>query len=268
REVSGLWPLTLLVHTRHALLARRPLAMLARLDHLRQALPRHHRDPRTLGGQVLSRCSLELMLALGEVHRVQHRLDEHDQLPPWLCAAAARHHLITGRPRRAVRIAAAAVHRPDVHMRDRQDLATTLALAHRAQGNTGGMRDALHQGDALGRLTGNLQPLLEIPVEARSQLLAVAASDLTEQDRALVARASPLYPEQVELITLSPREREVLLQMRRDSTVHTVARSLSVSANTVKKQLTSVYAKLGVHDRSSALQRAHSLGLISDEDPT
>ena len=42
-----------------------------------------------------------------------------------------------------------------------------------------------------------------------------------------------------------------------------IASELSVSPNTVNTHLRSIYAKLGVRDRSSAVQRARELRLLS-----
>jgi LuxR family maltose regulon positive regulatory protein len=42
-----------------------------------------------------------------------------------------------------------------------------------------------------------------------------------------------------------------------------IASELSVSVNTVASQLRSIYAKLQVRDRSSAVQRARELRLLS-----
>ena len=42
-----------------------------------------------------------------------------------------------------------------------------------------------------------------------------------------------------------------------------IATELSVSTNTVSTQIRSIYAKLGVRDRSSAVQRARELRLLS-----
>jgi LuxR family maltose regulon positive regulatory protein len=42
-----------------------------------------------------------------------------------------------------------------------------------------------------------------------------------------------------------------------------IARDLSVSLNTVSTHIRSIYAKLGVGDRSSAVQRARELRLLA-----
>jgi DNA-binding NarL/FixJ family response regulator len=63
---------------------------------------------------------------------------------------------------------------------------------------------------------------------------------------------------------LSPRELTVLEQVARGTTVAEVARALSVSENTVKTHLKSIYAKLGAHTRVRALVVARAHGLLRD----
>lgn len=263
-EASGLWPLIVTVHTRHALIFGDPTAMLARLDHLGRVLARHLRHPRGVGRQVFDRCSVELMLALGEVNRVQARLGEDHGLAPWLLAPAARFHQITGDPRQAVRIASAGAWRGEVHVRDQQQLLVIKALAQHDLGKHRESRASLVRAHALATDTGNLEPFLLLPRGRRDELLREAEIGLDPVAAALVREGRAPYPEHAELVQLSPRELEVLRQIRSHDTVAGLARGLSVSVNTVKKQLVSLYAKLDVHDRSSALLRAQRLGLLED----
>lgn len=61
---------------------------------------------------------------------------------------------------------------------------------------------------------------------------------------------------------LSPREREVLLELARGSTYADIAAELFVSENTVKTHVSSLYGKLGASRRSEALAAARSAGLL------
>jgi LuxR family maltose regulon positive regulatory protein len=63
-------------------------------------------------------------------------------------------------------------------------------------------------------------------------------------------------------VTLTPREHAVLLAAATFETVNKVAESQFVSVHTVRKQLASVYRKLGVTSRADALARARELGLL------
>ena len=62
---------------------------------------------------------------------------------------------------------------------------------------------------------------------------------------------------------LSPGELRVLRYLPTNLSRPEIARDLSVSLNTVSTHVRSIYAKLGVRDRSSAVQRARDLQLLS-----
>jgi LuxR family transcriptional regulator, maltose regulon positive regulatory protein len=262
-ESSGLWPLILIAHHRHALLFGDPVAMLSRLEHVRRALARHIRDG-YMASQVMERCTLDLLLAMGEVDRVQARLPESQETKPWLLAPVARFHLITGDPKQAARVSGAGIWRNDISGRDRVEMLVTSSLALREQGETGMSLEAFRRAHALTVESGSLQPLLLMSAEVRRELLDATGLALAPEVVARLDATRPIYPEHAELVQLTPREREVLRQMRHHTTAVELARTLSVSVNTVRKQMVSLYAKLDVHDRASALLRAQALGLIDD----
>ena len=62
---------------------------------------------------------------------------------------------------------------------------------------------------------------------------------------------------------LSPGELRVLRYLPTNLSRPQIASELSVSPNTVGTHIRSIYAKLGVRDRSSAVQRARELRLLA-----
>jgi two-component system response regulator DesR len=62
---------------------------------------------------------------------------------------------------------------------------------------------------------------------------------------------------------LSERERSVLELMASGSTNPEIAAELHLSPHTVKEHTSSVYRKLGVRNRTEAVQRAQRLGLVT-----
>jgi DNA-binding NarL/FixJ family response regulator len=62
---------------------------------------------------------------------------------------------------------------------------------------------------------------------------------------------------------LSDRERSVLELMASGSTNPEIAEALHLSKHTVKEHTSSVYRKLGVRNRTEAVQRAQRLGLVT-----
>jgi LuxR family maltose regulon positive regulatory protein len=62
---------------------------------------------------------------------------------------------------------------------------------------------------------------------------------------------------------LSPGELRVLRYLPTNLSRPEIAGELSVSPNTVSAHIRSIYAKLGVRDRSSAVRRARQLRLLA-----
>ena len=62
---------------------------------------------------------------------------------------------------------------------------------------------------------------------------------------------------------LSPGELRVLRYLPTNLSRPEIAAELSISPNTVSAHIRSIYAKLGVRDRSSAVQRARELRLLA-----
>jgi len=62
---------------------------------------------------------------------------------------------------------------------------------------------------------------------------------------------------------LSTSELRVLRYLPTNMTRPEIARALYVSVNTVNTHMRNIYSKLGAHDRSSAVQRASELRLLS-----
>ena len=104
-------------------------------------------------------------------------------------------------------------------------------------------------------------------------LQAAAARDLAPgyADRLLQAFGGPTVPtgpvEQPLVDPLSQRELEVLATLSEGLTNREIAQALVISLNTVKTHLKSVYGKLGVHDRRSAVARARELELLAWRTP-
>jgi LuxR family transcriptional regulator, maltose regulon positive regulatory protein len=62
---------------------------------------------------------------------------------------------------------------------------------------------------------------------------------------------------------LSGSEIRVLRYLPTNLTAPEIARELSVSPNTVRTHIKSLYAKLGTHSRAGAVERARALGLLA-----
>jgi DNA-binding NarL/FixJ family response regulator len=61
---------------------------------------------------------------------------------------------------------------------------------------------------------------------------------------------------------LTPREHEALVLLARGKTNKEIAKAMNLSAETVKKMVQSIIAKLGASDRTHAAVKALRAGLI------
>ncbi len=64
---------------------------------------------------------------------------------------------------------------------------------------------------------------------------------------------------------LSERELEVLHLIARGDSNQEIAQTLVLAIDTVKRHVSNIFSKLGVHTRVQAVARARSFGLLSDE---
>lgn len=255
-----LWPCNLYVRSQHALVFGDPVGMLSNLDGIRATHSAHVGDVGA-GQRLLHRMEVDLLLALGEVNRAQALLS--DRTEPWLATSRARLHLITGDHERARSWASAGTWAPTVTTRDRLDRLMIHAAAAERQGRSDVADRTFRQAGALAAQIGTLRSFPLVPRAILDRLLARSPGVLEGVQRNLVRGARSVYPAHAALITLSEREQVVLEQMARFDNIREIAAALTVSPNTVKKQVVAVYAKLGVHDRESALLEAHRLGLLA-----
>jgi len=142
-------------------------------------------------------------------------------------------------------------------------------LAHRQLGDQRAANHAAERALALAEsdrlvlpfaMTGSAELLEALPRHetAHAALLAdildlVHRSSLAAKDQ----HASPLIEE------LSPGELRVLRYLPTNLSRPEIASELSVSPNTVSTHIRSIYAKLGVADRSTAVRRARELRLLA-----
>ncbi|WP_157553201.1 helix-turn-helix transcriptional regulator [Jiangella gansuensis] len=262
-EPAELWPFLVLAITQHALLFGDPAAALAVIE-------RHERlDARAAaaGGaatQVLHRCRADAYLALGEVNPAGRVLQDAGRDVPWLRAARARFHLISGDDARAVRVAAAGVRQTTTTTRDRIDLLAVEAAAHEALGDTAAADRAFARVSVLATRLGAVRPYTLIDTDTRELLLKRSGLTLSPNALARVDRARRVFPARADLVLLTDRELAVLYELTRHRSWSGIAAALVVAPSTVKKQILAIYTKLGVHDREAALLRATALGFLPE----
>lgn len=102
--------------------------------------------------------------------------------------------------------------------------------------------------------------------EAYKERLIVACLEKQAFDRAnfreTVINAKAAMGQDPILASLTDREREVLVLLARGLTNKEIARDLTITPNTVKRHLKSLFIKLGVNTRSAASAMAISMGVV------
>jgi LuxR family maltose regulon positive regulatory protein len=88
----------------------------------------------------------------------------------------------------------------------------------------------------------------------------LAAFPAVEPEATVPPSTQVLKPELIE--TLSEREIEVLQLIAEGLTNREIAARLFLSVNTVKVHSSNIYGKLGAHNRTQAVARAQTLGIL------
>ena len=109
-------------------------------------------------------------------------------------------------------------------------------------------------------MTGSLQLLEAMPRHETAH--AALLTDILDILRGVSAAPRP-EPDPASLEQLTPSELRVLRYLPTNLSRPEIASQLSLSVNTVNTHIRSIYAKLHAQDRSSAVQRARELRLIS-----
>lgn len=212
----------------------------------------------------------DTLLARGESRRALALLDgvvspqEHA-----LCFEMQRSsaHLALGRHREVLEATDACIAMGREHcLRTLTPLHLRRAIAHLRLGNPGAARSSFEEAFRLGvSLGGSLTPYLTLPREELGILIddivqhhpewAGAADDIRERLYQLPTNDTPR-------LELTPREERLAALLRSPRTVAQIADELRVSVNTVKTQLRSIYAKLGVSTRADAVASLEAYGFF------
>lgn len=118
----------------------------------------------------------------------------------------------------------------------------------------------------LAKQIGTFLPHGTIPNVTLVSLINDSALPMDEAREISERTTRQVHPVRGELLCLTPREEIVLERSVQHESGTGIVEELVVSSNIVKKHLTSIYRKLGVHDRTSALFEASS-GIHSEVSP-
>jgi len=122
-------------------------------------------------------------------------------------------------------------------------------------------RTTLQRAQSISRRYELWTPWSAVAPEDRERILGL----LDDETRNELAERRSFFTSSVSVPHLTKREQVVLAHLTPSSTIADIAHALVVSPNTVKTQLQSLYRKLEVSDRSSAIRAAHAWGLIEPD---
>lgn len=241
-----------------ALVAGRPAVGLAELDSL--AAMRGAEGRTTAARAALGPTRALLQLGLGNIDAADAILRRDVPAGPHRHLGRARVELMLGRHGAALQelrqLAGAAPTSRAAAEASALEAAAMLRFSERMRA-----RAAVDQLGAILERTGQRLVLGLLPPRDHERLLA-ALRDSAYGRLLDGVDVRPLLPDADPGVKLTERERAVLQELARTSSVSAIAAQLVVSANTVKTQLRSLYKKLGVGSRDEALAVAYERHLL------
>lgn len=265
-----MWPFVATAAARHELTFGDPVVMLAQFDRVERAQALIGRIGTGGGALMLARTRADGLIASGEAGRAvavletaaNERSGAKPDAVPELLLPLARAHLYGGQSKKAARLALQAVNSTRTWHGDQLEAQFIVAEAQLREGAHREAAATFARAHALATRRRNWRAYLTIPAASLRTLLAAINSTVSDAADAALAAAHPFYPESEPIAELSVREGVVLGALADGGSTASIAASLSVSPNTVKSQIASIYSKLGVRDRAAALVVAERRGLI------
>lgn len=260
-DIEELWAPMILAQGRVAHLAGDPELG---LDRVRRATAKYPRwsQPGSFAARSLGVLSAQLQTAMGRGNAALAALADCPPDHPSVRTCRARVLLLSGdAPAALVELWGMPVDRWTWAEKNMEALLLS-AVAHAELGDSASSAETLRRALALAEISGTRQPLLSLPRLKRHAL--VDAGLVCPELREIWARHDhvEMYPAVVAVVTLSPREVEVVTRLAGGTSLQAIADELFVSPNTVKTQLKSIYRKLQVNNRDEAVQVAHRLYLV------
>ncbi|MET0854240.1 MAG: LuxR C-terminal-related transcriptional regulator, partial [Microterricola sp.] len=269
-----MWPFIATAAARHELTFGDPVVMLAEFDRVERAQTLIGRIGTGGGALMLARTRADGLIASAEAGRAVDVLEtaantlfaaKADEVPE-LMLPLARALLYGGQSKKAARLALRAVNSTRTWHGDQLEALFVAAEAQLRVGASRGAAATFAQAHALATRRQNWRAYLTIPTASLHTLLAAINSALPDAAEAGIRAVAPFYPDSESIAELSGRESVVLGALADGGSTASIAAALSVSPNTVKSQIASIYAKLGVRDRAAALVVAERRGLLQRQD--
>lgn len=254
-----LWPFAAAAHTLSFLLsgaASDALGLLrAWAGRARSTPPSHYQSTQILTARA------KVLIALRQARKALALFEGPFALSPVTAPAIALSQLYAGRTHEAFVMSVKwGLHHEPSARAALESLVVSIVADVRLNG-VDAHRTAVQRAEALSTRHDLWGPWSAVAPEDRALVLRL----LSPAARAQVAERTSFFASSVSVPHLTKREQVVLAHLTPTSTIADIARALVVSPNTVKTQLQSLYRKLEVSDRSSAIRAAHAWGLIEGD---
>lgn len=255
------WACVAYGHAQHALVTG---TFASGLDEVRRARALHRDDlgHGAMAGPLLAAVESDLLLALGRGNQARAVAYGPYRDHHLLRVSQARLALLTGQPDEALRLATDSAWERRTFARSRVEMLLIHAVAAYRIGDAPAAQAALTRAVDAARFSGTLRPFRTVPLDDLHTLaVGIPAAEEMLASPALQGRRQ-IFTEDVALISLTPREQQLLECLAGDLTRQQIANSLHISLNTIKVQLRGLFRKLDVESRADAVARGRAYGLI------
>ncbi|MBD8061617.1 LuxR C-terminal-related transcriptional regulator [Oceanitalea stevensii] len=239
-----------------------------RFEHARVVLQRyatdHGQDQAEVVRASVMALRVDLALAEGRLDRAGALLAGAQDGGAWTHASRARHAFYVGAYAETMRLTDNAATFAGTRPRVGLELLLLHACAAWRTGQRDMAVDDLATAVGLAADTEVLLPFLTVP---RTDLEAIAPEGSWARqflDEPRLVHTDTVFPEPLRAGQLSVAELRVLRELRADVPLAHIGRRLYLSESTVKTHVRRIYRKLGVSDRTHALERARELSLLDD----
>lgn len=206
----------------------------------------------------LTSAHADLLVALRQSRRAVDLVRKPSGVHDGTAAALARALLFAGQEQHAFVVAQQWSSRDQASPRTMMQALIVRATTDLRMGRTDAARDGMARAFAVTTSTGLKLPWSTMPAEDAEPLAALLPAGARDTVSALPFQ----FRENLTIPRLSERETIVLARLQSGAPIAQIARSLTVSPNTVKTQVRSVYRKLGASTRTEAIRSAHEWGIL------
>ena len=258
-----LWAFVLYTHCQYALACREEATAIALLRTAISDNPTKLK-PGSFALPLLRSTKIDLALALGDGNLAMALSSDITEpaANPWTLVSVARLYQRAGQNESAIALCHQFDWAAQSYPRPQMEALLIQAVAHSRGDEPRRAAEAWSNACSIADQTGNLRSFSTISLRDVEHLESLAGTGSSALARFLKLAPGETFPNELNLVTLTERERQVLDLIASNASVTEMAHALFISVNTVKTQVRTLYRKLEVHNRREALARARELRLL------